>query len=103
MRQSEVPSCADLLLKEIDAVDGEEVGVEVVLVVEDPQEFVDPFTDGLGPVELLECVVQQPEPSGTYLAFPSRFSCRPKARSRTLLTIHSICSSVSARDCSSAM
>jgi hypothetical protein len=38
---------ADLLLKEIDAVDGKEVGVQVFQVVEDPEEFLDPVDDGL--------------------------------------------------------
>jgi len=31
----------------VEAVDGEEVGVDVLLVVEDPQPFLDPLDDGL--------------------------------------------------------
>lgn len=86
----------------VEAVDREEVGVDVVLVVEDPQEFLDSLDDGLREVRLFDLVEEaDPRSAVVYFAFPSRFF-RPRARSRTLLTIHSIWSSVSARDCSSA-
>jgi hypothetical protein len=39
-------------LLKVDAVDGEEVGVQVGLVVEDPDEFLDPVPDRFGPVRL---------------------------------------------------
>ncbi len=102
MRQREVAAGADLDLLKVDAVDREEVGVQVVLVVEDPDEFLDPFDDGLRALGFPD-LLERPDPRGAvvYFAFPP--CCfRPRARSRTLLMIHSIWSSSSAFDCSSA-
>jgi hypothetical protein len=50
--EGEVSGCADLVLIEINAVDGEEVGVQIGQVVESPDEFLDPVPDRLGPVRL---------------------------------------------------
>lgn len=52
MGEGEVSGCADLVLIEINAVDSEEVGVQVGQVVEGPDEFLDPVPDRLGPVRL---------------------------------------------------
>lgn len=52
MREGEVAGGADLVLIEINAVDGEEVGVQIGQVVESPDEFLDPVPDRLGPVRL---------------------------------------------------
>lgn len=103
MREGEVAAGADLDVLKVEAVDGEEVGVQVVLVVENPQEFLDAFDDGLRVGRLFD-QVEEPEPPGAvaYFAFPS-FFFRPRARSRTFSTIHSIWSSSSALDSSSAV
>jgi hypothetical protein len=50
--KGEVAGGADLVLIEINAVDGEEVGIQVGQVVESPDEFLDPVPDRLGPVRL---------------------------------------------------
>jgi hypothetical protein len=50
--EGEVAGGADLALIEINAVDGEEVGVQIRQVVKDPDEFLDPVPDRLGPVRL---------------------------------------------------
>jgi len=103
VRQGEVAAGADLDVLKVEAVDSEEVGIDVFFVVEDPQEFLDPFDDGVPEAGFFD-LGEELDPRGAvvYFAFPSCFFRRPRARSRTLLTIHSIWSSVSARDCSSA-
>lgn len=84
------------MLKEIDVVDGQEISVQIVQVVEDPQEFPDPFDDGLRTVRFSQlCEESGPSAAVVYFAFPS-FCFRPRARLRTLLMIHSIWSSSSA-------
>ncbi|WP_326779728.1 hypothetical protein OG481_02200 [Streptomyces longwoodensis] len=49
MRESEVAAGADAALLEVDAVDGEEVGVEVVEVVEDPQDLAEALGGRVSP------------------------------------------------------
>jgi len=102
VRQCEVARGTDLLLSEIDAVDSEEVGVEVFLVVEDPEDFLDPIEDGLGQVRAPESLVQNPRPCWRPYAFPSCFSRRPIDRSTTIWMMRRSCSSFSPLDFSSA-
>lgn len=103
MDEGEVAAGGDLVAFQVDPVDREEVGVDVVEVVKDGEEFFDAVADGVGAVGLSDLVEQsQPGAAAVYLAFPS-FCFRPRARSRTLLMIHSIWSSVRALDCSSAL
>lgn len=103
MDEGEVAAGGDLVALQVDPVDREEVGVDVVEVIEDGEEFFDAVADGFGAVGLGD-LVEQPEPgaAAVYFAFPSFFFL-PRARSRTLLMIHSIWSSVRALDCSSAV
>lgn len=100
MREGEVPSGAEVVVLEVDAVDGEEVRVEVVEVVEDPAGLSGAFTDGVCPRLGDDPVGEQIQPVG---AFPSFFSACPSARSMITFTIRSNCVSFTALDCSKAM
>lgn len=63
MRQCEVAAAADIGLLKVDAVDGQEVGVEIFEVVEDPEDFLDSVDDRLRQVCPDECFVQAAGPS----------------------------------------
>lgn len=100
MSEGEVPSCADVLLFEVDVVDGEEVRVKVVEVIEDPAGLGGALADRVGPWNGEEPVGELGQPVG---AFPSFFSACPSARSMISFTIRSNCASFTALDCSKAM
>lgn len=47
--EGEVAGAGDLDVLKVEAVDGEEVGVDVPLVVQDPQGLADPLGEGFWP------------------------------------------------------
>jgi len=98
--EGEVAGAGDLLLKEVDAVDGEEVGVDVVLMVEDPNDLDEPVLEDGEPALLERPVTQGRQPRRA--AFPS-FSCLPRDLLTTIPTISSNCSFSRALDSSSAL
>ncbi|MFD7999942.1 hypothetical protein [Streptomyces mirabilis] len=50
--EGEVAGGADLGLLKVEAIDGEEVGVEIRQIIEDPDELLDPVADRLSPSRL---------------------------------------------------
>ena len=100
MREGEVAGAGDLLLKEVDAVDGEEVGVDVVLVVEDPEDLAEPVSEGVRPSVVVGPLAEAGQPRRA--AFPS-FSWVPRDLLTTIPTILSSCSFSKALDSSSAL
>lgn len=100
MSESEVAAGGQVVVVEVDAVDGEEVGVEVVEVIENPAGLGRPLLNRLQPGRVAYPVAEGRQPAW---AFPSFFSACPSARSTMSLTIRSNCSSLTALDCSSAM
>lgn len=76
MRQSEVAAGADLLLFEVDAVYGEEVGVDILLMVEDPEDLTQPVRQRVELRLLIGPVAQAAQPRR---AFPFSSSCSPRA------------------------
>lgn len=99
MREGEVPAGGDLLFVEIDVIDREEVGVDVVLVVKDPDDLSGPLCDRLQPRQGGDRPMERGQP---LWAFPFPPSCLPRAWPTMMSTIDSSCSSVRALDFSSA-
>jgi hypothetical protein len=104
VRQGEVAAGGQIVVFEVDAVDGEEIRVQIIEVVENPVGLGRPLLNRLQPGRVTQPVTEagQPRP-----AFPSSppffFSACPSARSTMSLTIRSSWSSVTALDCSKAM
>lgn len=99
MRESEVAAGADLSLFEVNAVDGQKVGVDVLLVVENPEDLTQPVRQCVEPCLLIGPVAQAAQPRR---AFPFSPSCSPRASLTMMSTMLLSWSPVSPLDSSSA-
>src|SRR5690606_36533679 len=100
VREGEVAVPRDFLLFEVDVVDREEVGVQIIEVVEDPHHLPEPVRDRLQPGLSVQPSVEAGQPR---LAFPPVPSWSPRASLMMMSTICSSWSSLSPLDCSRAM
>lgn len=100
MRQSEVAAGGYLSFFKVNAVDGKEVSVQVVEVIQDPENLAQPVRQRGQPRLATDRFTEAGQPRR---AFPPPSSCLPRASLTMMSTILSICSAVSPFDSSSAM